>query len=46
MLGLGCKIRSVNYLSSGFLAAENCEGKINFSSFTLDSWFLHLKSQN
>lgn len=46
MLGLGCKIFSVNYLSSGSLAVENCEAKINFSSFTLDSWFLHLKSQS
>lgn len=37
MLGVGCKICSVNYLSSGSLAVENCEAKINFSSFTLDS---------
>ena len=46
MLGLGCKIHSVNYLSSGSLAVKNCEAEINSSSFTLDSRFLYLKSQS
>lgn len=46
MLGLGCKIHSVNYLTSASLAVENCEAKINFSSSTLGSCLMHLKSQS
>lgn len=45
MLGLGCKIHIVNHLSSVSLAVEICKAKINLHSFTLDRWFLYMKSQ-